>query len=211
MDLYETFYNGTNSHRNLEDCLEITHLKRLRTFYTWRFLTLDGSAPADEALFERILQDKPQINKVILFGRLSEAVVRSVATLPLKKLFLLHSEIGDAKLTLLSFDTLEELRLQGEHKLTDLTPLQGSRLHVLEVGPVMLFDDAAFEVICSMPDLEVLRLCNCRLTDAQAEPLFQLVQHLQELDLRGTQGFSNEMRQRLKEAFGDKVSLKIMP
>ena len=211
LELYELLHNGTNEHRNLEHCLEITHLRRLRTFYASGFLTLDGSEPAEEALFERILQDKPQINRMTLFGRLSEAVVRSVATLPLKKLFLLHSEIGDAKLALLSFDTLEELRLHGEHKLTDLTPLQGSHLRVLQLGQDTLFDDAAFEVICSMPKLKELDLYACRLTDVQAEPLLQLSQKLRYLVLDSRHPrLSAEMRQRLKEAFSDKVSLAIM-
>ncbi|MGB0919104.1 MAG: hypothetical protein ACPGUZ_01095 [Holosporaceae bacterium] len=91
-------HNGTNPNRNLENYLEITHLTHLRTFYASGFLTLDGSAPAEEGLFERILQNNPQINRMHLFGRLSEAAVRSVATLPLKRLFLYDREVSGATL-----------------------------------------------------------------------------------------------------------------
>ncbi|MGB1230488.1 MAG: hypothetical protein ACPG7U_04930, partial [Holosporaceae bacterium] len=128
--------------KTLEACFAIKHLKRLRMFESWDLLTLDGSAPAEQALFEHIVQNNPQLSKIILSGCLSEDAVRTLATLPLSELDLIESEINDTQLALLPFDTLEELRLSGPNTLTHLTPLRDSRLRVLGLPTNTCFNDA---------------------------------------------------------------------
>ena len=134
----------------------------------------------------------------------------NLRTLQIFSITLVSGEINDAKLELLPFDTLEELRLHGAHTLTDLTPLQGSRLRVLHLHCQENLGDT--QVICSIQNLEELDLADCRLTDEQAEPLLQLAQRLRQLNLDNIHPrLSAEMCQRLKDAFGNKVSLKIWP
>ncbi|MGB0919214.1 MAG: hypothetical protein ACPGUZ_01670 [Holosporaceae bacterium] len=192
--------------KTLEACFAIKHLKRLRTFESWDLLTLDGSAPAEQALFEHIVQNNPQLSKIILSGCLSEDAVRILATLPLSELDLIESEINDTQLALLPFDTLEELRLRGPNTLTHLTPLRKSRLRVFGLPENTCFNDAFFEVIDSMRNLAFLDLYDCILSDADVKPLLRFASQLQTLKLRKHR-ISNEMRQQLRDAFGDKVQI----
>ena len=181
-------------------------LKSLHTFESWDLLTLDGSAPAEQALFEHIVQNNPQINKILLSGCLSEDTVRILAALPLSELVLLESEINDTQLALLPFDTLEKLRLRGKNTLTHLTPLRDSRLHIFAPPKNTCFNDAFFEVIDSMLNLAFLDLSYCELNDAEIKPLFRFASQLQGLKL-GKYRISDEMRQQLCDTFGDKVQI----
>ena len=131
--------------------------------------------------------------------------MQALANLPLRRLLLMSGYIDSDKFARLPFDTLEELILSGSSTLTNLEPLQGSHLRVLHLHCQENLGDT--QVIGSMPNLEELDLCYCRLTDEQAEPLLQLAQRLRQLQLIGNPRLSAEMRQRLKAAFGDKVSL----
>ena len=84
--------------------------------------------------------------------------------------------------------------------------------HYRNLRTLHIFGSMVSEVICSLPNLEELKLSFCRLTDAQFEPLLQLSQTLRQLHLNNSEsGFSAEMRQRLRAAFGDKVSFSRGP
>ena len=193
----------------------LTQLHNLRTLDCGTLFILDHSAPDERALLIRILGSNPEIEDFACALNVAEDVVQALANLPLRRLSFTNGEIDDRKFALFPFNTLEELRLRGFHALwafhplTDLTPLQGSRLRVLYMRCQKNLGDT--QVICSMQNLEELYLNDCRLTDEQAEPLLPLAQRLRRLQLSGNPKLSDEMRQSLKAAFGDKVSLETLP
>ena len=160
-----------------------------------------------------LLPHPEKLESLALFtcaGGIAEDGVQALANLPLRRLLLMDGDIDNDKFALLPFDTLEELRLPGTHTITDLTPLQGSRLRVFHLYDQENLGDT--QVICSMPNLAELVLNHCRLTDEQAEPLLQLSQKLRQLNLDSRHPrLLPEMCQRLEEAFGDKVSIEVIP
>ncbi|MEH0001965.1 MAG: hypothetical protein V6Z78_00080 [Holosporaceae bacterium] len=190
----------------------LTQLHKLRTLNCWTLFTLDHRAPEERALLIRILDSNPEIEDFTCAGGVATDVVQALANLPLRRLLLMNGEIDNDKFALLPFGTLEELRLQGTHTLTNLELLQGSALRVFQLHNQANLDDTLPQVICSMPHLEELDLSYCRLTDEQAEPLLQLSQRLRHLNLDSHEPrLSDDMCQRLEAAFGDKVSLAIFP
>ncbi|MGB1230023.1 MAG: hypothetical protein ACPG7U_02525 [Holosporaceae bacterium] len=202
----------TDQHPNHTDRLAVlTQLHNLRTLNCWTLFTLDDQAPEERALLIRILDSNPEIEDFTCAGGVATDVVQALGNLPLRRLLLMNGEIDNDKLALLPFDTLEELRLQGTHTLTNLEPLQGSALRVFRLHNQANLDDTLPQVICSMPHLEELDLSCCRLTDAHVEPLLQLAPQLQKLTLVSHTKITETMRQRLQNAFGDKVSLAIFP
>ena len=203
----------TNQDPNKTDRLAVlTQLHNLRTLHCGTLFTLDHKAPDERALLIRILGSNSEIQDFTCAGGVATDVVQALATLPLRRLLLMNGEIDDEKFARLPFNTLEELRFYGRHTLTDLTPLRDSALRVFHLHNQENLNDTLPQVICSMPHLEELDLRFCRLTDAQAKPLLQLSQRLRQLKLGGGRPrLSTEMCQRLKAAFGDKVSLETRP
>ncbi|MGB0919473.1 MAG: hypothetical protein ACPGUZ_03035 [Holosporaceae bacterium] len=188
----------------------LTQLQKLRTLNCGTLFTLDHRAPEERALLIRILDSNPHIEDFTCAGGVATDVVQALANLPLRRLLLMNGEIDNDKFALFPFETLEELRLHGTHNLANLEPLRDSVLCVLHLHCQENLGDT--QVICSMQNLEELDLSHCRLTDEQAEPLLQLAQRLRQLNLDSSHPrLSPEMCQRLKTAFGDKVSLKIWP
>ena len=185
----------------------LTQLHNLRTLDCCAMLTLEGRVPEARALSSRILGNNPEMENFTCAGNLDTDVVQALGNLPLRRLLLMHSAIDDDKFALLPFDTLEELRLHG-NTLTNLEPLRDSALRVLHLRCQENLGDT--QVICSIQSLEELDLSHCRLTDAQAEPLLQLSQRLRLLTLDShAPRLSPKMCQRLKVAFGKKVSLEL--
>ena len=211
LQLIGTSLSITDQHPNQTDRLAVlTHLHNLRALNCWTLFTLDHRAPEERGLLIRILDNNPDIEDFTCAGGIAEDVVQALGNLPLRRLLLLNGEIDNDKFALLPFGTLEELRLHGRHNLTNLEPLRDSVLRVLHLHNQENLGDT--QVICSMPNLEELDLNYCRLTDEQAEPLLQLAQRLRHLNLDSSDPrLSAEMCQRLKRAFGDKVSLETLP
>lgn len=124
----------------------------------------------------------------------------------LRRLSLSYSQLNDARFALLPFGTLKEFSLSGLNTLTSLEPLRGSQLRVFDLANQENLGDTLAQVIFSMSKLEELDLFECRLTDAQAESLLQLEPKLHKFGLHSSDfRMSPQMRQRLKEVFGDKL------
>ncbi|MGB0919641.1 MAG: hypothetical protein ACPGUZ_03930 [Holosporaceae bacterium] len=210
LQIVDTSLSVTEQHQNQTGRLAVlTQLHNLRTLNCWTLFTLAYSAPEDRAFLIRLLESNPAIEDFTCAGGVATDVVQALGNLPLRRLLLQNSEIDNDKFALLPFGTLEELRLHGWHNLTNLEPLQDSTLRVLHLNAQENLGDT--QVICSMPHLEELDLTDCHLTDAQAEPLLQLSQKLRHLMLDSHKlRLSDEMCQRLKTAFGNKVSVKDM-
>ena len=184
----------------------LTQLRTLRTLHCGSLFTLDGRAPAESALFIGILDNNPEIEELESCGAVAEDVVRKLAHVSLRRLSLSYSQLNDARFALLPFGTLAALSLSGLNTLTTLEPLRGSPLRVFDLANQENLGDMLPQVICSLPKLEALDLWNCRLTDAQAEPLLRLEPKLHKFGLHSSDfRMSLEMRQRLKEVFGDKL------
>ena len=206
----------------------LTQLRTLRTLHCGSLFTLDGRAPAESALFIGILDNNPEIEELESCGAVAEDVVRKLAHVSLRRLSLSYGQLNDARFALLPFGTLEALSLSGLNTLTSLEPLRGSPLRVFQLAtqenlsdleplrdsPLRVLHlanqenlgDTLAQVICSMQNLEELDLFECRLTDAQAESLLQLEPKLHKFGLHSSDfRMSLEMRQRLKEVFGDKL------
>ena len=223
LQIFDASLNVTEQDPNRTERLAVlTQLHNLRTLDCCDLFTSNRSAPENRALLVQILDNNPGIEKFACVGSLDTEVVRALANLPCRRLEVLCGDIDDEKFALLPFGTLEELRLHGRDHLTSLEPLRNSALRVLGLYNEENLGDT--QVICSMPNLAELVLNHCRLTDEQAEPLLQLSQKLRQLNLdsrhprllpemcqRLEEGLSPEMCQRLEEAFGDKVSIEVIP
>ena len=209
LEIISMGFSVTDQHPNQTNHLAVlTQLCNLRTLKCDDVLMLDHSTHVDKELLIRILDSNPEIEYFECAGGVDTDVVQALANLPLRKLQLWDSEIDDDQFALLPFDTLEELTLDDPHTLTnlDLETLRDSALRVLHLRCQENLGDT--QVIRSMQNLEELDLRYCRITDTQAKPLLQLASRLRQLklDSHGPR-LSAEMCQRLKAAFGDKVSL----
>ena len=184
----------------------LTQLHKLRTLHCDTLLASTRRPPEEAALFIRILDNNPEIEEFQCNACLAEDVVRKLAHVSLRRLSLSYSQLDDARFALLPFGTLEEFSLDGLNTLTTLEPLRGSQLRVFDLANQENLGDTLAQIILSMQNLEELKLSDCRLTDAQAEPLLQLAPKLHKFTLQSSNfRMSPEMRQRLKDAFGDKL------
>ncbi|MGB0919288.1 MAG: hypothetical protein ACPGUZ_02055 [Holosporaceae bacterium] len=195
-------FDTTGQHPNQTDRLAVlAKLNNLRELH----VDLHDGTPIEEKLFERIVQNNPQITDFNYRGVVTKGFVRSLGTLPLVTLQLRDSQIDDVKFALLPFGTLQTFRLEGEHNLKDLTPLQGAPLCVLALACYTHVDEAFFQAILSMQTLEKFYLSSGSLTDEQGELFLRWAQELSSLHLTCSRGFSEEMCEKLRKAFGKRA------
>ncbi|MGB1230302.1 MAG: hypothetical protein ACPG7U_03960 [Holosporaceae bacterium] len=195
-------FDTTGQHPNQTDRLAV--LAKLQNLHELHVALHDGT-PIEEKLFERIVQNNPQITDFNYRGVVTEGFVRSLGTLPLVTLQLRGSQIDDVKFALLPFGTLQIFRLGGEHNLKDLTPLHGASLRVLALECYTHVDEAFFQAIRSMQTLEEFYLSSGFLTDEQGELFLRWAQELSSLHLTCSRGFSEEMCKKLRKAFGKRA------
>ena len=183
-------------------CGQLAHL---RCFHCTESLALDGSCPAHTDLFARFVQNNPLINDLGLAGCLSEEVVGMLRALPLRALSLRDGQIDQKIMPLLCLETLEELRLR-DMKDINLTSLWNAPLRVLSLEGNKISWDMT-EVIRSMIKLEELDLRFCNLEDPVVSELLKMAPQLKTLNLKSNEKISVKMRQKLRDAFGDRVLL----
>ena len=183
-------------------CGQLAHL---RCFHCTESLALDGSCPAHTDLFARFVQNNPLINDLGLAGCLSEEVVGILRALPLRALSLRDGQIDQKIMPLLCLDTLEELRLQDMEDI-NLTSLRNAPLRVLSLKGSKV-NGRIIEVTRSMTKLEELNLRFCNLEDPVVSELLKMAPQLKTLNLKSNEKISAEMRQKLRDAFGDRVLL----
>lgn len=195
-------FETTGQHPNQTDRLAVlAKLQNLRELH----VALHDGTPIEEKLFERIVQNNPQITDFNYSGVVTEGFVRSLGTLPLVTLLLRDSQIDDVKFAFLPFNTLQTFHLEGVHKLTDLAPLHGASLRVLGLACYTHVDEAFFQAIRSMQTLEEFYLSSGFLTDEQGELFLRWAQELSSLHLTCSRGFSEEMCEKLRKAFGKRA------
>ena len=195
-------FEKTGQHPNQTDRLAVlAKLKNLRELH----VALHDGTPIEEKLFERIVQNNPQITDFKYRGVVTESFVRSLGTLPLVTLLLRDSQIDDVKFAFLPFNTLTTFHLVGAHKLKDLGPLHGASLRVLGLACYRHVDEAFFQVIRSMQALEEFYLSSGSLTDKQGQLFLQWAQELSSLYLTCFRGFSEEMCEKLRKTFGKRA------
>ena len=187
-------------------CQPFTLLHQLKTFRCINTLRVDGEEPEHTGILTRILQNNHKLERVQLKGRITDDLLALLADLPLRRLTLGSSHINDARLALLPCRTLDTLNLYA-NQLVTIEALRGSNVRELNLGNNPTLDASMADVICSMPKLEVLCLDNCNLQDQQVAPLLGLAEQLTSLQLHHNPDVSDDMRQRLREAFSDKVEL----
>ncbi|MGB0919633.1 MAG: hypothetical protein ACPGUZ_03890 [Holosporaceae bacterium] len=78
-------------------------------------------------------------------------------------------------------------------------------MRVLDLSHNTHLDLSLSLVIATMPYLEELFLDQCDLVDEHVEPLLNLASQLKLLNLVGNARLSQDIRQQLSEAFGEKV------
>lgn len=189
----------------------LTTLCNLRELFLIQTLDLRGDHKAHEALFVTMMQNNTHLKKLVLSGHISDAVCVAIAQASLDELLLTDSQLDDRQLALLPLSTLKALILTYGH-LKAIEPLRAAGLHTLGLSAVGLrdipdFDTAFAEILCTMTNLKKLILYGDDLRDVHVEPLLALTSQLDSLALGGCPHLSAHVRQKLDEAFEDKIFL----
>ncbi|MGB0918977.1 MAG: hypothetical protein ACPGUZ_00420 [Holosporaceae bacterium] len=184
----------------------IAPLKNLHRFHCEQALL---SGLNDKATHERslmlFLENNPQINDLSLTGWVSPDILERLEALPLRTFSLRACTVYTGLQSLLSCKTLEEVTVRRINDKTDLACLRDAPCRVLSLKGYKLSVKSA-RVLCAMTELKELSLSFSALNDPVVSELLTLAPQLHTFHLESYQEISPEMRQKLRNAFGDRVS-----
>ncbi|MGB0918931.1 MAG: hypothetical protein ACPGUZ_00175 [Holosporaceae bacterium] len=185
------------------DLAPLKTLRNLRTLECSYPLRFDGTNASHADLLVHLMHHNHRMTEFKYTGSMTADLLRQLPAL--HTLRLSACKIDDAGLALLPLETLDTLVLSGSHLVT-LEALRDQPVRVLDLGSSQRLDASFASVICSMPNIKVLRLNCCALHDAQVAPLLA-AGRLEVLQLGFNDALSSHMHKQLHKKFGDKVYL----
>ena len=180
-------------------------LKKLHTLHYEHALVLILQLPEHRQFLTTFIQNNLHLEHFHFAGALTADMFKVLQPLPLRTLSLKNTSIDDASLPFLPLQQLEVLRLLHNDNLHTLTALKNAPVRVLDLSHNTHLDLSLPSVIATMPCLEELFLDQCDLVDEHVEPLLILASQLKLLNLAGNARLSQDIRQQLSEAFGEKA------
>ncbi len=183
----------------------IAPLKNLHRFHCEQALLSDLHYNAThERSLMLFLENNPQINDLSLTGWVSPDILERLEALPLRTFSLRACTAYTGLQSLLSCKTLEEITVRRISHTTDLACLRDAPCRVLSLKGDKLSVQSA-RVLCAMTELKELSLSFCSLNDPVVSELLTLAPQLHTFHLESYQEISSEMREKLRDAFGDRV------
>ncbi|MGB1230308.1 MAG: hypothetical protein ACPG7U_03995 [Holosporaceae bacterium] len=205
IEQYANLHTLRLRHLNAPDLAPLKTLRNLRTLECSYPLRFDGTNASHADLLVHLMSHNHRMTEFKYTGSMTADLLRQLPAL--HTLRLRACKIDDAGLALLPLETLDTLVLSGSHLVT-LEALRDQPVRVLDLGSSQRLGTSFASVICSMPNIKVLRLNCCALHDAQVVPLLALAGRLEVLQLGFNDALSSHMHKQLHEKFGDKVYLK---
>ena len=185
----------------------LTALNGLHELCCFNTFTFNETRPEHTETMVQMIQNNQELQKFHCDGCPASEVLDALTSCSLSDLRLGHSNIDDEKLARLPLGQLEALDLYGNNLVT-LDPLRYKTLRVLKLGFNAKLNDTFHQVLETLLNLAQLSLEACDLEDKQAEHLLPFASKLQHLNLDYNPKLSVAMREKLRQAFNKKVSLK---